>query len=613
MRTDDPRRTAAQCRHYAMCKIDYLGTGICPAGEEKRYVSYYPQGRMDLYDALTKGIIPVTPRLIDIADSCTLCGVCDKQCHFVTGMRPMVVMGALKDHVSDHLGRGGGVESRKPDHILDSLRAIVGEEWAENDPAILLAYSNDPFPLAGMQMPRYVVMPRTRDEIVAVVRLAKKEELPFAIRGNGASVFGFVFSDGIVFDLTRMKGIEIDPDNWVAAVEPGVTSFELQREAGKLGLRVIAAEPAATVCGNIICTGTFSTWANAYGVAADNFVSLEFVDRDGRVFDLNDKAAPNAYAFTPAAIPSPGVCTKAMIRMHPRTGDEEGLLVPFPSFTEAVDFARELSVRRIGLAVGILGKHYISTFLAPSVELAERVKSSLTDALGMEYMVSVVGDRYARESIRRMTRTVIDQRLFRTLALGLPRLAGEEWMDLVKGMQGDAYPYEILFSEDMYPVLETVLSPSPETLAECVDEDLRDFYRELYERPEMTDLVHLTEFRILSCRLARHKHVFVFLAYTPLDAAVIEGMVAKLDDIGRRYDISRDYGFVTPIDLGKRAIFEYDYYIDHTDPREGEKIGKAMMEILPWIEDMSAKTKGVTTFRYVFSQGCSRKENYFYR
>lgn len=614
MHSDDARRTAAQCRHYAMCKIDYLGTGLCPPGEEKRYVSYYPQGRMDLYDALTKGLIPVTERLVDIAESCTLCGICDRQCNFVTGMRPMIVMEALKDAVSAYASEGGKVERTDSEPVLESLREIVGEEWAENDPAILLTYSNDPFPLAGMQMPRYVVMPRTRDEIVEIVRFANEKDLPFAIRGNGGSVFGFVFTDGIVIDLTRMKGIEIDRDNWVAIVEPGVTSFELQREAAKHGLRVNAAEPAATVCGNIVCTGTFSTWANVYGVGADNFVNMEFVDREGRVFNLNEKTAPNVYAFRNEVIPSPGICTKATVRMHPTTDDEEGLLVPFPSFPEAVAFARELSQRRIGLAIGVLGGHYLSTFISPSAELAEKVKSSLTDALGIEYMVYVVGDQYARDSIRKMAGTVIDNRLLRMIMLGLPRLAEEEWMDLVKGMQGDEYPYQVVFREDMYPVLEAVLSPSPDTIAEAVDEDLRDFYRDLYARPEMTDLVYLNAFRIVSSRMSRHKHMFAFLIYVPLDKTeVIEHIISEFRDIADRHGISHDYGFLTPLDLGKRGILEYDYYIDHTDPAEADKIRGAMVEIGPWLDDLSARTKGVMFLKYVFSQGCSRKENYLYR
>jgi hypothetical protein len=92
---EEARKTAAQCRHYAMCKIDFLGTGICPSGERKLFVSYYPQGRMDICLALAEGWIPVTEGLIDVARTCTLCGICDKQCHFVTGLRPMKLMKAL--------------------------------------------------------------------------------------------------------------------------------------------------------------------------------------------------------------------------------------------------------------------------------------------------------------------------------------------------------------------------------------------------------------------------------------------------------------------------------------------------------------------------------------
>src|SRR5512141_3440711 len=95
---ENARKTAANCRHYAMCKIDYLGTGVCASGPERRFVTFYPQGRMDLYRGLAEGLIPVTEALVESADTCTLCGICDKQCHFVTGMRPVKVMAALKDY-----------------------------------------------------------------------------------------------------------------------------------------------------------------------------------------------------------------------------------------------------------------------------------------------------------------------------------------------------------------------------------------------------------------------------------------------------------------------------------------------------------------------------------
>jgi len=614
---EDALRTASQCRHYAMCKIDYLGTGLCPPGKQFHYVSYYPQGRMDLYAALAENLIPLTPRLVHIAETCSLCGSCDFQCHFVTGMRPLEVMRGLKKRVEEEIRAGVKAADIRPDEALQRLQAIVGSEWATNDPAVLMTYANDPFPLADMRMPRYVVLPGSAEEVQAVVRLANGLGLPYAVRGNGGSVFGFVFSEGIVLDMNRMREIRIDPENWTAEIGPGVTSFELQQEAYKRGFRINAAEPAATVLGNIVCTGTFSTWSNVYGTAADNFIDLEFVDRKGNLFHLNDKASPNVFAFENAVLPSPGICTRGVIKIHPTTDDEDGMLVPFWEFDQALDFARDLGdlgQRRIGLAVAVLGVHYIATFMSPTLALAEKLKEVLPETLGIRYVVFAIGDRYAGESIHKMAGTVIDSGLWRTLLLGLPRLLDPEWLDLVHGFEAGRPPYEILCRPEMRPLIETALQPSPETLAGAVDDDLRDFYSELYSRPEMTDMTWLNSCRIVSSRMSRRKHMFAFLVYVPLDRKDVIGEVNReFARIAAAQGLDHDFGFLTPIDFGKRAILEYDYYIDHTDPDERVKIRRAMVEIEPWLDGLARKTKGVVWLKYVFSQGCSRKENFLYR
>ncbi len=606
--------TAAHCRHYAMCKIDYLGTGSCASGAEKVYVAYYPQGRMDLCHALAEGRVSLTPALVDVARDCDLCGACDLQCHFVTGLRPLAVMKALKERVEELVAAGGRVEAPAEDEPLRRLRAIVGAAWATNDPAVRLTYADDPFPLAGPRTPAYVVLPGSRDEVAAVVRLAGELGLSMAVRGNGGSVFGFVFADGVVLDMNRMKDIEIDAGNWCASVGPGVTSFELQKEAFRRGFRVNAAEPAATVCGNIVCTGTFSTWSNVYGTAADGFVDMEFVDRKGNVFRAGDKSAPNVFAFEHAVVPSPGICTKAVVRLHPVTDDEEGVLVPFADLGGAVRLAGELGRRRIGLAVAVLGRHYIANFLSPSEALAERLKEELPRVLGMEYAVFAVGDAYARDSIRKMAGTVIDAGLLKTLTLGLPRLLDPEWLGLVRGLEGGTPPVELLTRPDLRPLLEAALDPSPETLAGAVDEDLRKAYARLYARPEMTDMVWLNMFRIVSARMSRRKHMFAFLVYVPLDGGnAIDEVISGFSRIAETHGIDHDYGFLTPMDLGKRAILEYDYYLDHTDAEEKAKIGRAMVEIDPWLDRLAATTKGLISLKYVFSQGCSRKEFFLYR
>jgi hypothetical protein len=299
--------------------------------------------------------------------------------------------------------------------------------------------------------------------------------------------------------------------------------------------------------------------------------------------------------------------------MYPTTDDEEGLIVPFARFDDAVSFAHELSKRRIGLALAVLGDHYLSTFMSPSADLADKVKTCLTGALGIGAVVFMVGDKYARDAVQKMAGATIDNRLFRMLMLGLPNLAQDEWIDLLRNFEGDKYTFEILCREEMYPLLDAVLSPSPETLAAAVPEDLRDFYAQLYARPEMTDLVWLNMFRIISSRMARHKHVIAFILYLPLDRiGLISGVNEMFRKVGDRHEIENAFGFLTPIDFGKRAVLEYDYYIDQTSREDAEKIGKAMAELGPMLEKLSAETKGVKTMQYILSQGCSRKEHFLY-
>jgi hypothetical protein len=92
-----------------MCKIDFLGSGVCASGLEKHFVSFYPQGRMILYEALAENKISVTEKCVEIANSCDLCGKCDYQCYFVNEMRPTKVMEALKNHVETFIENGGKI------------------------------------------------------------------------------------------------------------------------------------------------------------------------------------------------------------------------------------------------------------------------------------------------------------------------------------------------------------------------------------------------------------------------------------------------------------------------------------------------------------------------
>jgi hypothetical protein len=604
-------KIAKRCRHYAMCKIDFLGSGVCASGVEKSYVSYYPQGRMILYAALAEGKIPITGKCIDIAATCDLCGKCDKQCYFATEMRPTQVMKALKEHIAGYLATGGIIEKESADPLLARIHEIVGAGWATDDRGIAVTYSHDPSALAVTKMPRYVVLPESRSEISALLKLFKDEDIPWVVRGNGTSVMGFHLGSGAIIDLNRMKTIEFDDKNWSVQIGPGVTAFDLQREAIKRGYRVNVAEPAALVCGSTMCSGILSLFSTAYGTSADNYIDAEFVDREGELFTLNQKNAPNLFAFHLSDHTSPGICTSLKTKLQPTTVDETGVLVPFQSLQEAIDFAAECAKRRIGLAIGILGAEYVSAFIAPSQKLAEEARNIFEERLGISHMVMVLGDKYTMGSIREMGYPLIDQQLFSTLCLALPSLKSATWLHLVSKVSEDD-PFSYLKVEGFGNLAKAALAPSPDLLVQDVDPELRAFYRELYARPEITNLVWLNTFRITSTRIGREKHFFPLLMYLPLEFPLISEMCEGLKLIAESHNLKNEFGFITPVDSGKRCIFEYDYYHDITDQDERLRMQKAAAAAGALIEELTARTGTIRWLRYILYQGYCRKENLLY-
>ena len=610
---DDVLKMAKNCRHFAMCKIDFLGTGVCASGLERHYVSFYPEGRMDLYAAIAEKTIPITEKCVEIADSCDLCGKCDCQCYFVTEMRPSKVMGALKDHVAAHIQKGGKIVRVEDGRVLTEMKAIVGDAWATNDPAIRVAYHHDLCPHVTFKMPEYVVLPSSKEEISSLVKLLAKSGVPYVVRGNGASTHGLAFGEGAVLDLHRMRTMEFDEKNWRVKVGPGIAAFELQREAHRRGTRVHTAEPAALVCANIMTSGLLSTFSTTYGISADNFVDAEFVGRDGTCFSLNDVAAPNLFAFDKSLRDHEAVaiCVSVSAKLHPVTEDEEGLLVPFESLDKALGFAGECATRHIGLAIAVLGEEFMSTFLAPTMKLADEVKDVFTRKLGMRYLVLLIGDRFAVRAVRDMGYPAIGQKLFRTLFLGLPALKSAKWLDLLEEFSAGE-PFSYLRFDQFADLAEAALAPSSAQLSLDVDPDLGPFFEELYARPEMTDLVWLNTFRILSSRYWREKPCVAFVLYLPIDAPLITEIQDRLQDIGKKHGLKSELGFITPIDNGKRCVWEHDLYFDHHDPEDVARVQQATLEGAILLDDYSVQTGTIRQVRYVVNQGCCRKENLLY-
>lgn len=604
--------TARSCRHYAMCKIDFLGTGVCPSGKKNHFVSFYPQGMMDITAALLENKIPVTTGLVEVANECTLCGICDSQCHFVTELRPLGVFQTLKNYLKDYLHSNDPVKIPS-DEFLKKLRSITGAQYATNDPAHLIAYANDPAPISSETVPGYVVVPYDTKQVSEIVELCRQEGIEYTLRGNGSSVMGFVLGSGLIIDTTRMNKMEFDTSNRAVTIGAGISAFELQKEAAAHGYRVNAAEPSALYCANIMCSGIFSLFSSSYGTAADNLIDAEFVSKEGDIFALSQRNAPNLYGFNKTEPPIQEICTQAVVKLHPVVEDESAIAVPFSDMQSAIGHAAKLNKRNIGLAIGVLGGEYLSTFISPTSELAKTLRNVFHKELGIEYLVVVLGNKYHLEAARDMAPVVLEQEVIRALILGVPALGKEGLIQILQGMEGEAKPYEILAKPEMLYIIETALDPSPEHLSESVPEELKSFYDKLYRRTELTDMLWLNTFRIVSSRMGREGHIVAYILYVPLDnIPQVEKIHKGFKEVTHINGVRGEFGFLTPIDQGAMGVFEWDMYLDHTDPEEVRKMQKAMEKTAAMIEGFSQQDPRVLWIRDVFSKGFSRKEAFLY-
>ena len=119
-------------------------------------------------------------------------------------------------------------------------------------------------------------------DVIAAVRFAREHGLLVAIRGGGHNVGGRALCDGgMVIDLSRMKGIHVDPKARRARVQPGVLLGELDRETHVFGLAVPAGVVSKTGVAGLTLGGGVGWLARKYGLTCDNVRVLRTGDRGG--------------------------------------------------------------------------------------------------------------------------------------------------------------------------------------------------------------------------------------------------------------------------------------------------------------------------------------------
>jgi glycolate oxidase len=230
--------------------------------------------------------------------------------------------------------------------VAGLLSEIVGDRNVETGSAIADDYAHDEALTATAQLPAYLARPRSTDEVAAIVTLAGEHGLPVTARGSGTGLCGGAVpaADAILISFERMNRIvEIDLENHMAVIEPGVTLQELDEALLPLGLvyPVFPGEYSASLGGNV-ATNAGGMRAVKYGVTRSQVLALVAVLGTGEVIRTGGKfmKATSGYDLTQLIIGSEGtlaIVTEATVRLYPRPEHVATVLAPYRSLKAITD------------------------------------------------------------------------------------------------------------------------------------------------------------------------------------------------------------------------------------------------------------------------------------
>lgn len=226
--------------------------------------------------------------------------------------------------------------------IIAALRALV-PDGVVGEQAGLAAFDGDAL-TAYRQKPLACVLPRSKDEVCAVLAFAADHNIPIVPRGAGTSLSGGALprADGILLSLTRMNRIlEIDLDNRCVVTEPGATNLAITRAVEANGF-YYAPDPssqiACTIGGNV-AENSGGLHCLKYGLTTNNLLGVELALAGGERVTLGGKA-PGTNGFDLLGIVAGsegllGIVVEATLRILPKPPATRTLLAAFPSVPAA--------------------------------------------------------------------------------------------------------------------------------------------------------------------------------------------------------------------------------------------------------------------------------------
>ncbi|GAB3508641.1 glycolate oxidase [Amycolatopsis cihanbeyliensis] len=229
--------------------------------------------------------------------------------------------------------------------VATRLAEIVGEQQVLTGDQISADYAGDEALTVPGQQPRFLARPGTAEEVAALLVAAAEHGVPVTARGSGTGLSGAARPrpDGLLVSFERMNAVlEVDTENHVAVVQPGVTLSELDARTAEAGLNytVYPGEMSASVGGNVGANAG-GMRAVKYGVTRHNVLGLQAALPTGELIRTGGKLTKisTGYDLTQLVIGSEGtlaLATEVIVKLYPRPAHGVTVLAPFEDLNQVL-------------------------------------------------------------------------------------------------------------------------------------------------------------------------------------------------------------------------------------------------------------------------------------
>ena len=166
-------------------------------------------------------------------------------------------------------------------------------------------------------------------DVVESVKFARDRGALLSIRGGGHNVAGNAMNDdGVVIDLSQMRGVHVDPSRRTVRAAGGATWGDMDRESQLFGLAVPGGVVSTTGIGGLTLHGGYGHLRRTHGLSIDNLLSVDIVTADGQVRTASAQEHDDLFWAVRGAGSNFGVVTSFEFRAH-AVGPEVQLCAPF--------------------------------------------------------------------------------------------------------------------------------------------------------------------------------------------------------------------------------------------------------------------------------------------